>query len=84
MEPTSKPHPDRLVVTVPEAAALLGVSRALGYALVANGQVPSVRLGRRIVIPWRALEAFLEETTRRFSPSEHPSGQDPNSPKRSA
>ena len=45
---------DRLTVTVEEAAKLLGISRALGYGLVARGQVPSIRLGRRIVVPRRA------------------------------
>lgn len=33
-----------LVVTVPEAAQLLGVCRALGYDLVRRRVVPSVRL----------------------------------------
>ena len=51
---------DRLTLTVEEAACLLGISRALGYELVARGQLPSVRLGRRIVVPRRALDALLD------------------------
>lgn len=51
---------DRLTLTVEEAARLLGISRALGYELVAQGQLPSLRLGRRIVVPRRALEAMVE------------------------
>ena len=51
---------DRLTLTVEEAARLLGISRALGYELVARGQLPSVRLGRRIVVPRRALDALLD------------------------
>ena len=50
---------ERLVLTVPEAAEVLGISRTTGYALVANGELPSLRLGRRLVIPIRALEELL-------------------------
>ncbi len=55
---------NRLTLTVEEAARLLGISRALGYELVARGELPSIRLGRRIVVPRRALEALLESGTR--------------------
>jgi excisionase family DNA binding protein len=49
----------RLVVSVPEAARMLGVSRTLGYELVARGELGSVRLGRRIVVPLAAIEQLL-------------------------
>jgi excisionase family DNA binding protein len=49
----------RLVLSVPEAAALLGRSRALAYDLVARKELPSLRLGRRIVVPRAALEGVL-------------------------
>jgi excisionase family DNA binding protein len=49
----------RLVLSVSEAAGLLGISRGLAYQLVARGELPSLRLGRRVV-PRRALEALLE------------------------
>jgi excisionase family DNA binding protein len=50
----------RLVLSVTEAAGLLGISRGLAYELVARGELPSLRLGRRIVVPRRALEDLLE------------------------
>ena len=50
----------RLVLSVTEAAGLLGISRGLAYELVARGELPSLRLGRRIVVPRRALEGLLE------------------------
>jgi excisionase family DNA binding protein len=50
---------ERLTFSVDEAARALGVSRNLMYDLVAQGRVPSVRLGRRIVVPRRALEELL-------------------------
>jgi excisionase family DNA binding protein len=53
----------RLTVTVEEAAQLLGISRALAYELAARHELPSVRLGRRIVVPLRALEDMLERAT---------------------
>jgi len=51
---------DRLVFTVEEAAYLLNISRALAYDLVARGEIPSIRLGRRIAVPRKQLEILLE------------------------
>ncbi len=49
----------RLALTVEEAGQLLGISRTLAYGLVARGELPAVRLGRRIVVPRKALEELL-------------------------
>jgi excisionase family DNA binding protein len=49
---------DRLVVSVAEAGRLLGVSRAFAYELAARGELPTIRLGRRIVVPNVALLAI--------------------------
>lgn len=51
---------ERLTLSVEEAAAVLGISRALAYELVARGELPCLRLGRRIVVPRRALLALVE------------------------
>ncbi len=48
-----------LVLTVPEAARLLGISRTHAYGLVSRGELVHVRLGRRIVVPRHAVEALL-------------------------
>jgi excisionase family DNA binding protein len=48
---------ERLVFSVPEVAELLGISRAFAYELVARGELPVVRLGRRVVVPRVALLA---------------------------
>ena len=42
-----------------EAAAILGISRSTAYELVKAGELPALRLGRRIVIPTHALVALL-------------------------
>ncbi|MGH9023547.1 MAG: helix-turn-helix domain-containing protein [Acidimicrobiia bacterium] len=52
-----------LTLTVEEAAQLLGISRALAYELIARHELPSLRLGRRIVVPRRALEALVEQAS---------------------
>ena len=41
----------RLTVSIEEVAAILGTSRSMVYGAVRCGQLPSRRLGRRIVIP---------------------------------
>ena len=51
---------ERLVLTVREAADALGVSDDLVYELTARGEIPCLHLGRRRVIPRRAIEMMLE------------------------
>jgi len=58
---------DPLVMSVAEAARLLGISKTLAYDLVARGELPSLRLGGRVRIPRRALER-LTESRRKPSP----------------
>jgi excisionase family DNA binding protein len=48
-----------LLLTVAEAARLLRISRNLAYELVAQGQLPHVRLGRVIRVPRRGLEQWI-------------------------
>jgi excisionase family DNA binding protein len=50
----------RLTISVEEAGQLLGISRGLAYELVSRGDIPSIRLGRRIVVPRRALDQLLD------------------------
>jgi excisionase family DNA binding protein len=50
---------DCATFTVEEAAKILGISRGLGYELVRNGELPSLKLGRRVVVPRRALDRLL-------------------------
>ncbi|MFP5327166.1 MAG: helix-turn-helix domain-containing protein [Acidimicrobiia bacterium] len=50
---------DRVTLTVEEAAQVLGISRAFAYTLAKRGQLPNIRLGRRLVVPKAALEKLL-------------------------
>jgi excisionase family DNA binding protein len=51
----------RLCITVPEAAAMLGLSRNFAYELVKQGQLPVIRFGKRLLIPKVALEKMIEK-----------------------
>jgi excisionase family DNA binding protein len=50
-------HP--LTLTVEETAKLLGIGRSTAYELVHTGDIPSLRLGRRIVVPVARLAELL-------------------------
>jgi len=50
---------EKLTLTVPEAARLLGISRVLAYELVRQGKIPALRFGRRLLIPRVALMRLL-------------------------
>lgn len=52
---------DKLCYSVPELAKVLGISRPKAYELVKRDGFPSITVGRRIIIPTRALERWLDE-----------------------
>jgi len=52
-------HPERIVLTVEEAAERLGVGRTLLYALVCSGDIESIAIGRLRRIPLDALDEFV-------------------------
>jgi excisionase family DNA binding protein len=47
------------VLTVPEAAQLLRIAPRTYYAALARGEVPGVRIGRRLVVPGAALARLM-------------------------
>ena len=53
---------ERLTLSVKEAAKLLGLSRGLTYEAVGRGEIPSIRIGHRILIPRAALHRMLKDT----------------------
>jgi excisionase family DNA binding protein len=46
--------------TVPEAAEILRISRWAAYEGVKKGELPVIWIGRRCLVPRRALERMLE------------------------
>lgn len=50
---------ERLILTVDEARKMIGLSRGSMYQAIYSGQVPSIRVDRRILIPRARLEQIL-------------------------
>lgn len=50
---------DKLLLTIPEAAAQLGLGRSKIYQLLGEGILPVVRIGRAVRIPRQALEDLV-------------------------
>ena len=51
----------RLTRTIPEAAELLGIGRGSAYEAARTGQLPTIRIGRRLLVPLAALEKILDQ-----------------------
>jgi excisionase family DNA binding protein len=54
---STEPTNERLTFTVDEVARLLGISRSAAYDSIARGEIPSLNIGRRVLVP---REPFLE------------------------
>jgi excisionase family DNA binding protein len=48
-----------LTITVEEAAKVLGISRGTAYMLAGSGALPTIRLGRRLLVPRHALDRLI-------------------------
>jgi excisionase family DNA binding protein len=55
-----KEKPERVVYEVPEAGAMLGLSRNASYEAVARGEIPSIRIGKLIRVPKVAFDRMLD------------------------
>jgi excisionase family DNA binding protein len=60
LSPLPKEPPVRLTMSVEEAATVLGISRTFAYEAVARGEIPCIRIGRRILVPRFTLNRLLE------------------------
>jgi excisionase family DNA binding protein len=56
-------HPEHRVVTVNEAALMLRISRGAAYQAAKTKQLPTIRIGRRLLVPLAALERLLASDT---------------------
>ena len=50
---------EKLTYNVEETGKALGLSRASAYKAVHDGSIPTIRLGRRLVVPRVQLEKLL-------------------------
>lgn len=52
---------EKLAIGIPEVARLLGISRNSAYEAARQGILPTIVIGRRILVPVSALKAMLAE-----------------------
>jgi excisionase family DNA binding protein len=57
---TSQRPAEPLALSILEVAATLGIGRSSVYNLIDAGQLTAVKIGRRRVIPYAALVAYLD------------------------
>ena len=56
------PQHERFVMTVPEAARkYLGLGRSAAYEAARRGEIPTIRIGKRLLVPIVAIERMLAE-----------------------
>ena len=53
---------EKLVYTVKEAAKVLNIGLNNAYILVNSKDFPKIQVGRKILIPVKSLEKWLEDT----------------------
>lgn len=54
----------RVTINIEEAARQLGISRASAYNAANRGDIPVVKIGKRLLVPRAALERLLAGETR--------------------
>jgi excisionase family DNA binding protein len=60
----SKTSETRKTITVEEAAVLLGIGRGTAYEAARRGELPTLRFGRRLLVPLAALDQLLGAESR--------------------
>ena len=50
-----------VTMTVPEAGRRLGIGRNSAYDAAARGQIPTIKIGRRLLVPRVAFDRMLEK-----------------------
>ena len=60
------PDQEELTLSVPEAASrYFGLGKNSAYAAAARGDIPTIRIGRLLRVPVRALEQMLDRAGER-------------------
>jgi excisionase family DNA binding protein len=54
-------------ITVEQAGQALGICRNAAYAAAGRGEIPVIRIGRRLLVPKAAFERLLEGAGERLS-----------------
>jgi excisionase family DNA binding protein len=53
----------RATISVPEAGQVLGLERKSAYNAARRGELPTLRIGRRVLVPTAALLRMLEDAS---------------------
>jgi excisionase family DNA binding protein len=67
--PEPRPAPERVLLTVEEAAERLGIGRSLAFRLIRDGELESVQIGRLRRVPASAITDFAARLVARQSPN---------------
>ena len=51
---------ERLTYSVPEAGAKIGLGKSASYEAARRGDLPTIRMGRRLLVPIQRLKRMLE------------------------
>ena len=60
VEPLPPQNDPRLLLTVQAVALRLSIGRSFAYQLIMSGEIASIKLGSRRLIPSTALDAFIK------------------------
>lgn len=52
---------DQLAISPDEAGKRLSLSRSATYAAIERGEIPALRIGKRLLVPVAALERLVSE-----------------------
>ncbi len=55
---------ERETLTVEQAAKVLGIGRGTAYEAVRAGELPAIRIGKRLVVPRQAIDRLLADPGR--------------------
>lgn len=50
----------RQTISIPEAAKTLGIGRNQGYEAARRGELPTIKIGKRLLVPLAALDRMLQ------------------------
>lgn len=54
---------ERKTLTVEEAGRVLGLGRSAAYNAAKRGQLPTLRIGHRVLVPRAALDRLIDAAT---------------------
>jgi excisionase family DNA binding protein len=60
MHPSSRRAASSLTLTIPQAAMLLGISVSAAYEFARKGELPTFKLGTRVLVSRKRLEELID------------------------